>query len=68
MAAASDAVMASPAIAALAAQSAYASPQRVGDKYWDPSATLGKNLAEGTVTDFQAALDEAVAGITAPVE
>lgn len=68
VAAASDAVMASPAIAALAAQSAYASPQRVGDKYWDPSATLGKNLAEGTVTDFQAALDEAVAGITAPVE
>ena len=68
VAAASDAVMASPAIAALAAQSAYASPQRVGDKYWDPAATLGKNLAEGTVTDFQAALDEAVAGITAPVE
>lgn len=65
---ASDAVMGSPAIAALVAQSPYADPQRVGGKYWDPAGTLGKNLAEGTVTDFQAAMDEAVAGITAPVE
>ena len=64
----SDEVMASPAIAALVAQSPYADPQRVGGKYWDPAATLGKNLAEGTVTDYQAALDEAVAGITAPAE
>lgn len=67
-AAASDAVAASPAIAALLAQSPYADLQRVGGKYWDPAATLGKNLAEGTVTDFKAAMDEAVAGINAPTE
>ncbi len=67
-AAASDAVAASPAISALLAQAPYADLQRVGGKYWDPAATLGKNLAEGTITDFKAAMDEAVAGINAPTE
>lgn len=67
-AAASETVTASPAITALLAQAPYADLQRVGGKYWDPAATLGKNLAEGTVTDYKAAMDEAVAGINAPVE
>ncbi|RJX00444.1 hypothetical protein DWW43_05005 [Clostridium sp. AF15-41] len=38
----SDVVQADPAIAALAAQAAYATPQRVGNNYWDPAKTLGQ--------------------------
>lgn len=38
----SDVVQAYPAIAALAAQAAYATPQRVGNNYWDPAKTLGQ--------------------------
>ncbi len=67
-AAASDAVLAAPAIAALAAQSAYSTVQRVGSKYWDPAAALGKIIVNGNPdnTDLQTLLDNAVAGITAP--
>lgn len=57
----------SPALAALGAQSAFADLQRVGGNYWTPAGTLGQALYTGT-DDVQAALDEAVAGITAPVE
>lgn len=69
-AAASDAVQASPAIAALAEQAAYATPQRVGGNYWDPANTLGLTLISGNPdgTDLQELLDNAVEGITAPVE
>lgn len=38
----SDVVQADPAIAALAAQAAYATPQRVGNNYWNPAKTLGQ--------------------------
>lgn len=38
----SDVVQADPAIAALAAQAAYATPQRVGNNYWDSAKTLGQ--------------------------
>ncbi len=66
----SEEVLANPAIAAIAAQSEYATPQRVGAKYWDPAAALGKILADGNPdgTDLQKLLDDCVAGITAPVE
>ena len=63
-------VQASPAIAALAAQSEFASPQRVGGNYWDPANTLGLTLITGNPdgTDLQKLLDNAVEGITAAVQ
>ena len=69
-AAASDSVQSDPAISALAAQAAYATPQRVGGNYWTPAQTLGKILASGNPdgTDLQELLDNAVEGICAPVE
>ncbi len=69
-AASSDAVQANPAIAALAEQAAYATPQRVGNNFWTPAETLGQILANGNPdgTDLQTVLDTTVEGITAPVE
>lgn len=69
-AAASDAVSANPALAALAAQSEYATVQRVGDNYWTNAATLGTILSNGNPdgTALSELLEIAVAGITAPVE
>lgn len=69
-AATSPAVQANPAIAALAAQAAYATPQRVGGNFWSPAETLGQILASGNPdgTDLQELLDTTVEGITAPVE
>lgn len=69
-AASSDAVQANPAISALAAQAAYATPQRVGGNFWSPAETLGQILASGNPdgTDLQELLDTTVEGITAPVE
>ena len=69
-AASSQAVQANPAIAALAAQAAYATPQRVGGNFWSPAETLGQILASGNPdgTDLQELLDTTVEGITAPVE
>lgn len=63
-------VQASPAIAALAAQAEFASPQRVGGNYWDPAKTLGLTLITGNPdgTDLQKLLDNAVEGITAAVQ
>jgi len=58
----------SPALAALGAQSEFADQQVVGDKYWDPASSLAASLTEGKVEDVQALLDEAVEGITQPVE
>jgi arabinogalactan oligomer/maltooligosaccharide transport system substrate-binding protein len=68
--AASAEVQADPAIAALAAQAAYATPQRVGGNFWSPAETLGQILASGNPdgTDLQELLDTTVEGITAPVE
>ena len=69
-AASSEAVQASPAIAALAAQAEFATPQRVGGNYWEPANTLGSTLISGNPdgTDLQKLLDNAVEGITAPVQ
>ncbi|MBE5769180.1 MAG: extracellular solute-binding protein [Clostridiales bacterium] len=69
-AAASEAVQAAPAIAALAAQAAYSDVQRVGGKYWDPAAALGKILVNGNPdnTPLQELLDNCVTGITAPAD
>ena len=68
-ASASPEVQANPAIAALAAQADYATPQRVGGNYWAPSQTLGEILASGNPdgADLQTLLDTAVEGIEAPV-
>ena len=70
VAGASDEVQASPAIAALAAQSAYATTQRVGGNYWTPAASFGAIIYGGNAdgTDLQTLLDNMVAGITATVE
>ncbi len=57
----------SPALSALGAQSAFADLQRVGGNYWTPAGTLGQTLYTGT-DDVKAALDDAVAGITAAAE
>lgn len=66
VAAASEEIASAPALAALAAQSEYADLQRVGNNYWNPAATLGQALVEGTYEDVQALLDSAVEGITQP--
>lgn len=65
-----DKVLANPAIAALAAQAEFATPQRVGGNYWTPAETLGNIFVSGNPdsTDLQTVLDVAVDGITAPVE
>ena len=60
---------ASPALSAVVAQSEFASLQRVGNNFWTPAESLGSILAKGNAEgkDTQALVDEAVAGITAPV-
>lgn len=69
-AAASPEVMQNPAMAALSAQAPYSNVQRVGQKYWDAAAALGKIIVNGNPggTALQALLDNCVAGITAPAE
>ncbi len=60
-------VQASPAIAALLAQSEYSQLQRVGGKFWDPVAEFALAIAEGKITDiqYQTRLDRLVEGVTA---
>ena len=67
---ASEAVQSSPAIAALAEQSLYATVQRVGGNFWSPTETFGAIVALGNPdgTDVQTLLDTMVSGITAPIE
>lgn len=69
----SDAVKANAAISAVIEQSEFGVTQRVGGKYWDPSKTFGENIAQGKIdaddeAGIQAALDNLVEGVTAPVE
>lgn len=69
----SDEVAANIAIAALAEQSAYGVVQEVGGKFWDPSKTFGELVAQGQLkaddeAGIQSALDDLVAGVSAPVE
>ena len=69
-AASTEAVQNDKAIAALAAQAPYSTPQVIGGNYWSPAETLGQILSSGNPdgTDLQTLLDTAVEGITAPVE
>lgn len=69
----SDAVKANAAISAVIEQSEFGVIQRVSGKYWDPSKTFGENIAQGKIAaddeaGIQAALDNLVEGVTAPVE
>ncbi len=60
-------VQASPAIAALLAQSEFSQLQRVGGKFWDPVAEFAGNCARGNPSgaSLQAQLDHMVEGVTA---
>ncbi|MCL2003150.1 MAG: extracellular solute-binding protein [Oscillospiraceae bacterium] len=68
-AAATDAVQADPAQAAFAAQQPFSVPQAIGGNYWSAAGTLFEIIVRGNPdgTDLQTLLDNAVAGITAPV-
>ncbi len=59
----------SPALTAVVEQSEYATLQRVGGNYWASAETLGSICVNGNPDgkDTQALVDDAVAGITAPV-
>ena len=59
-------VQASPAIAALLAQSEFSQLQRVGGKFWDPVSEFASNLARGNPSggELQAQLDHMVEGVT----
>lgn len=61
-----DTVQSSPAVVALAEQSAYSIRQNVTDAYWTPTSLLGSTLAAGNPDkrDLQELLDEAVKDIT----
>lgn len=67
--AATDAVQANPAVAALAAQNQWATVQTVGNNFWSATETFGQILQTGNPdgTDVQTLLDNMVAGVTAPV-
>lgn len=72
-AAASDAVKSNIGIAALSEQSAFGIVQTVGGKFWDPTASFGKQIADGTVkaddtAGIQKLLDDMTTGVTAAVE
>jgi len=66
LAASSDAVQASPALAALADQARFSAVLLVGGNFWAPTETLGAIIAHGNPDriDLQTLLDNAVAGIT----
>ena len=59
----------SPALTAVVAQSEYANLQRVGGNFWASAETLGSICINGNPDgkDTQTLVDDAVAGITAPV-
>ena len=58
-----------PALTAVVAQSEYANLQRVGGNYWASAETLGQICVNGNPDgkDPQTLIEDAVAGITAPV-
>lgn len=59
-------VQASPAIAALLAQSEFSQLQRVGGKFWDPVAEFAASMAEGNPSGIpiQTQMDRMVEGVT----
>ena len=58
---------ASPAIAALLAQSEFSQLQRVGGKFWDPVTVFAASMAQGNPSreSLQAQLDRMTEGVTA---
>ncbi len=71
--AASDAVSENAAISTLIKESEHSVNQVVGQKYWDPTATFGENIAQGTIkvndeAGIQSSLDQLVEGVTSSVE
>lgn len=60
-------VQASPAIAALLAQSEFSQIQRVGGKFWDPVSAFAASMAAGNPSgvSLQEQLDHMVEGVTA---
>ncbi len=72
-AAEADSVKANAAVSAAVAQAPYGVIQMVGGKYWDATASFGQSIADGKIdvnddAAIQAALDELVAGVSAPIE
>ena len=71
VAASDPAVEENIAIAASAQQDAFGTIQTVGGNYWDPSASFGEQIAQGTIASddaaIQTALDQLVEVITAPI-
>lgn len=72
-AAAIDEVQENIALAAVVEEGNYGIVQMVGGKFWDPTATFGEKIAQGTIpadddAAIQAALDSLVEGVTAPIE
>lgn len=67
----SDAVSSNKGIVGLSEQSAFGVVQTVGGKYWDPTKSFGEQIAQGTIgsdeATIQNALDQLVAGVTAPI-
>lgn len=66
------AVAANKGVAGLTEQSAYAVVQTVGQRYWDPTASFGEQIAQGTIASddasVQAALDSLVEGVNSAIE
>ena len=60
-------LQANVALKGLAEQSPFSDRQVVGGAFWTPANSLGAGLVDGTHTDIQKALDDAVLGITQPV-
>jgi arabinogalactan oligomer/maltooligosaccharide transport system substrate-binding protein len=60
-------LQANVALKGLAEQSPYSDRQVVGGAFWTPAGALGAGLVDGSHTDIQKALDDAVLGITQPV-
>ena len=71
-ASADPAVAANKGVAGLAEQSAYAVVQTVGQRFWDPTASFGEQVAQGTIASddasVQAALDSLVEGVNSAIE
>ena len=70
-AAGSDAVKANKGIVGLVDAASVGVVQLVGGNYWDPTASFGEQIAQGTIgsddTAIQNALDLLVQGVTAPI-
>lgn len=71
-AASAESIQSNPALTAVIAQGEFGTVQTVGGKYWDPTATFGEKIAQGQIGSdeaaIQAALDELVSGVSAPVD